>query len=346
MTAGLMTNDAFGVNAPAATSLRVLVITSEWPNDKNPNRGVFIARQVDFLRRSGVETEVFAFQGAKSFKNYLLAYRQLRSLVRTRRYDILHAQFGQSGALAALLMRPPLVVTFRGSDVHGIYGSRGRYTASSLFLRAMSRFAAVRADETVVVSKSLIPLLPSRYYHVLPSGIDLDLFKPSSKEDARTQLGLPQSGKLVLFGGGKTTPVKRYKLASETVAIVEKNMPVEMVILNQVPHQKMPLYMNACDVLLLTSAHEGSPNVVKEALACNLPVVSVKVGDVEERLKDVANCRVCNGDTPDELAAALLEVLDAPRSEKARNAVLSLCEKKITGELINIYRSALGKQVI
>lgn len=94
-------------------------------------------------------------------------------------------------------------------------------------------------------------------------------------------LGLPSDGRVALFVGDPARPEKRYWLAQKTVNLLVSRIQVELIVASSGPYEQVPLYyMNACDALLLTSSHEGSPNAVKEALACNLPVVSVDVGDV------------------------------------------------------------------
>src|SRR5262249_36176249 len=126
--------------------LRVLTITSEWI--ATGHGSPFIARQVEFLRRAGIEVEVFAFRGAKNPINYLKAWRQLRSKLKQERYDLIHAQFGQSGLLA-LPKRLPLVVTFRGDDILGVNRPGRRPTLSSKFLQQLSRLVALRADAVI-----------------------------------------------------------------------------------------------------------------------------------------------------------------------------------------------------
>ena len=110
----------------------------------------------------------------------------------------------------------------------------------------------------------------------------------------------------------------------------------------RVPHTDIPLYMSACDALVFTSMQEGSPNVVKEALACNLPVVSVPVGDVETRLKGVEGCELCSDDDPETIAAALHRVLARGGRTNGRETVLELDENNITQQVISLYQTVLA----
>jgi glycosyltransferase involved in cell wall biosynthesis len=101
--------------------------------------------------------------------------------------------------------------------------------------------------------------------------------------------------------------------------------------------------MNAADVLLVTSFTEGSPTVVQEAMACNLPVVSVDVGDVRERLQGVAACEVVVGRDPNELGNALAGVLLAAKRSDGRTHAAALGVEAIAERLADFYRLALGR---
>jgi teichuronic acid biosynthesis glycosyltransferase TuaC len=326
------------------TTVHVLMITSEWPTPEHPELGPFIVRQADFLRSMGIKVDVFAFRGSKSPLNYIAARRQVRKKLRTNSYDLVHAQFGQSGLL--IIPQPlPLVVTYRGSDLEGIIGRNGQRTLTGRVLKLLSKVVALAADEIIVVSESLGQRLPRRCkYRVIPSGLDLDLFRPMSKATAREALQLPQDRRLVLFGGLASNARKRHDLARQAVALLDGQFNADLIVMSSVPHDKVPLYMNACDALLLTSLHEGSPNVVKEALACNLPVVSVDVGDVRERLDAVPGCVVCRDDQPQTIAAGLAEVLNWQGSFNGRAAVESLDERLVTQQVIDVYHRAMQRR--
>jgi len=270
---------------------------------------------------------------------WLRARRQLDPA----RYDLVHAQFGQSGLLA-LPKRLPLVVTFRGSDLLGIVSDvDGRYTWKGRVLQRLSRLVALNADAVIVVSehmkRSLPPSVPAV---VIPSGLDLELFRPMPRDAARHALKLPLDRRYVLFVGNPAQARKRHALARRAVEIVNHSCPVELVTAWGVTHTDVPLYMNACDALICTSSQEGSPNVVKEALACELPVVSVPVGDVPLRLRGIEGCEVCADDQPETLAAALDRVLRRGARIRSRGGVAELDERSMAQQVIEIYRSVLN----
>ena len=322
--------------------IRVLMITSVWPAPGMSRTAHFIKRQADFLEAAGIDVDVFYFKGAKNPFNYLKAWLRLRAKLRGERYDLAHAQFGQSGVLA-LPKRMPLVVTFRGSDLLGIVGdSDGRYTRATHILQGLSRMVARAADAVILVSehmKDFIP--PSVKAHVIPSGIDFNLFRPIPRDEARRELSLDPEERLVLFVGRPTQARKRFEISKRAVEILNERLPARLVVAWSVAHTQIPLYMNACDALVFTSMQEGSPNVVKEALACNLPVVSVPVGDVAQRLEGVEGCELCADDSPETIAAALERVLRRAERIDGRTSVKDLDETLLTEKVIGIYRSVI-----
>jgi glycosyltransferase involved in cell wall biosynthesis len=203
---------------------------------------------------------------------------------------------------------------------------------------------ARRADGVIVVSPAFKKLLPERGCQVIPSGLDLELFRPASRSEARQELGLDPDAHLVFFGGDPTVARKRVGLAESAVEMLRGSFPdVQMIKPHNIPHEQMPLYMNACDALVLTSLHEGSPNVVKEALACNLPVVSVDVGDVRQRIGKIDGCVVCANDEAPTIAGGLAAVLKSGRRIHGRETVADLDEVQLTQRVIEVYHSALAR---
>jgi glycosyltransferase involved in cell wall biosynthesis len=159
--------------------------------------------------------------------------------------------------------------------------------------------------------------------------------------EARRQLGLPMAKPLVLFVGDPKEARKRYDLARQIVSRLDDELQAELVLAWNVPHATIPVYMNACDALLFTSRYEGSPNVVKEALACNLPVVSTAVGDVAERLKGVTGCAVFEEVDTKEMAGALKAILQRRQRIDGRSAVSDLDENLLAQKMIAVYQRAL-----
>jgi glycosyltransferase involved in cell wall biosynthesis len=323
--------------------MRVLMLTSVWPTPDHPEHAPFVVRQAEFLRKQGVTVDVFHVDGRKNPAAYFRAWLKVQRSVASGSYNLVHAQWAQA-ALPALPVHLPLVVTFRGSDVEGIVRSDHRYAASGWVLRNVARGVARLATEAILVASRLARLLPSRDYHVIPSGLDLDLFSPRPQLEARALLSLLPGRRYVLFAGAPNNPVKRFSLARSVVESLHPRFRAELLVAETVEPSRMPLLMNACDALLLTSVHEGSPNVVKEALACNLPVVSTDVGDVRERISHVEGCAFCESDDAHALAAALAAVLDRGKRVEGRTAVRDLDESLLTRKVIAVYERALTRK--
>jgi glycosyltransferase involved in cell wall biosynthesis len=330
---------AQGVRDP----LRVLMVTSDYPTNGRPRTTHFIKRQAEFLQAAGVDVEVFHFDGEKKLSNYVRAWLRFRRHFKSGQYDLVHAQFGQSGVLA-FPKRLPLIVTLRGSDILGIVNDgSGRYTLKGRILQAVSRFVARRADAVILVSDHMRAFVGRKdSIHVIPSGLDLALFRPIPQKEARERLGLSPTKRLVLFVGRPTQARKRFSLAQQAVEVLNRTLPAELVVAWKVQHVDIPYYMAACDAMIFTSMQEGSPNVVKEALACDLPVVSVPVGDVEARLAAVEGCELCRDERPEAIAAALERVLRRGGRVSGRETVAHLDETLLTQKVIGIYESALG----
>jgi glycosyltransferase involved in cell wall biosynthesis len=178
---------------------------------------------------------------------------------------------------------------------------------------------------------------------VLPSGLDFELFRTMPRDEARDRLGWPRDKRLVLFAGNPDQPRKRYGLARAAVDILNRTLTAELVVAWGVPHTDIPIYMNACDAFVFTSMQEGSPNVVKEALACDLPVVSVPIGDTTERLRGIAGCELVADEQPEAIAQALERVLRRGGRVAGRVAVAHLAEEAITARLIDVYRDAIAR---
>jgi hypothetical protein len=170
------------------------------------------------------------------------------------------------------------------------------------------------------------------------------LFSPEPRQEARAALGLPPDKSLVLFCAGMR-PEKRFDIVQAAVDILSaRDKDVQLVVATAQPHDTIPHYMNACDVLVLTSEYEGSPTVVKEAMACNLPIVSVDVGDVREVMAGTDGCYICER-TPDDVAAGLAQALARQQRTNGRENIKHLSLDNIAARLIAEYESVLRARV-
>lgn len=323
--------------------MRVLMITTEYPNPRRPGEGIFIARQVEALRRAGVKVDVLYFQSRANPLNHLRAWRDMRRMIAETRCDLIHAQFAHAALIARMQIGLPVVATYRGDELYGIVGRRGGYTLKGIALVVTAQVLAYLVDEVMVVSAAMRRRLLRRDCYVIPSGIDFDLFRPMPRDEARRILGWPADLRIVLFASlGTNKSRKRLELAQAAVAKAAETFPVVLKVATGIEPEEMPLWMNASDALLLTSIHEGSPNVVKEALACNLPIVSVDVGDVRERVEGVTNCRICKPEAAS-LADGLTDVLRNPIRSNGRGAAVGQLDVDLLAQrVIAVYQRAVS----
>jgi teichuronic acid biosynthesis glycosyltransferase TuaC len=294
------------------------------------------------LRNRGLEFEIFHFEGRRNPFNYLKAFIKIQRKISSNKFDVIHAQWGQS-ALPILFSEIPLVVTFRGSDLYGITRTDGTYSVLGKILTYLSSLTARKAKAIILVSaamRKLLPKISQTKVSIIPTGINLNLFRPLSMEECRIKLGLDLTKKFVLFGGDPERADKRFNLASESLVYVNQKYPVEFLIARNVEQTAMPLYINAANLILLTSKHEGSPNIIKEALACNKPIVTVNVGDVSERIGSIRGSRITD-DSPISIAEAITGVLEEKDFYESRNSILELDENLITDQIIDIYNRIL-----
>jgi teichuronic acid biosynthesis glycosyltransferase TuaC len=324
---------------PSERPIRVLHVTGAYPSAEAPQAGVFIRAQVESLRAAGVEVEVVALPG-RGLGKYVRGIGAVRAALGAGEFDLVHAHYMYAGWTARLATLRPLVVSFMGNDVFGDCDEYGRYPPVQRVLhRALSMALARVSRRSVVKSTALGEALGGVPLALIPNGVDLEVFSPRAVTKA--ELGLPE-GFVILFAGRPSDPVKRWPLAQATLEALRAlgAHDAHLVTVEGRTQAEVARVMSAADALLLTSAHEGSPNVVKEALATELPVVSVDVGDVRERLHGVEGCHVVEA-APRALAEALGRV--RARGERLRDGRASTVTLEWARErLIEVYRQVAG----
>lgn len=302
---------------------------------------VFARRQAEALRAAGAQIDMFHLRSRTSLIALGREFLRFRRALSETCPGVVHAHFGSVTAVFAALSagRIPLVVTYRGGDLNSSPSCPGLRSFAG---RLLSQLVALRARRIVCVSRELRSRLWWRRSAatVLPTGVDTAVFHPMNRNVARHALGLPAGERIVLFNAGYDPRNKRLDLARATVAIAAGLLgSIRLEVLDgSVDPDRVPLLMNASDCLLVTSDSEGSPTVVQEALACNVPIVSVDAGDIRERLTGVKGTRIAERD-PRTLAEALYELLDAPRASDGRKRMNEFCSTRIARELLRIYAS-------
>ncbi len=333
--------------------MKVLVVTNMWPTPENPRAGTFVERQVRGLENLGVTVEPVVIDRVSGG---VLAYAHASELVRESsrafRPDVSHVMYG--GVMSDLVSRGmqdlPIVQAFCGTDLLGersgplLQRLRGRVGV------LCSRRSAWRADQIVVKSKNLAEAVPRgierAIVHVIPNGIDLEFFRPLDGGECRKKLGWRDDIFHVLFCTTKLKVAnKRLPLARASVAALKRlGTPAELHVMTETPHAEVPIWLNAAGAVLMTSHHEGSPNIVKEALACNRPVVSVDVGDVKERIAGIDGCHLAQAD-PGDLAGKLRAVSRGPWEVEARGRMKELSIEAVARRLVKVYEAAIVSKV-
>ncbi len=323
--------------------MRVLILTLELPTAERPGTWAPVASEIDALRAFGIDVDVLQVSGPPKVK-YLQALRRLRE--RRSAPDLIHANYGYCGWLARGQLDRPVVVSFLGSDLLGSSDGHGGVTPWSRPVVAANRRLARLVDAVIVKSSEMARLVAPARAHVIPHGVDTARFRPLDRAEARARLGWAHGGRYVLFAGNPANPVKAYGVAAAAVerARALRGNGVQLMPLSGIAPERMPLHMSAADALILTSYWEGSPNVVKESMACNLPVVSVPVGDVPELLDGVTPGAIRPRD-PAALGRALARLLCAPRRSNGRAALVAkgLDVQRSSARVAGIYQEVVAR---
>ena len=323
------------------TVRRVLVVANAYPDADRPGYGAYVHTAVRGLRAAGLDVDVLAVRGYRGKQEYVRGLRDVLALnARPRGYDVVHAYYGLMGMVARLQVRLPLVITFTGGDIQGDRDEQGRPVRSSL-LKARAyletaRLAAATTTQTEAMA-ALLPRAARARNRVINVGVDLSAFGRLTREQARAQLGWPAGERTVIFVADPSRQVKNFPLAEAAVLRLQRDRPdVRLRVAGDIGHAEVPTWMAAADALLLTSRSEGSPNVVKEAMAAALPAVSTPVGDVPELFAGVPGCFVRDPD-PEALAGGLAAALDHGPAPAARAAIAPLALERYTEQVIDVY---------
>lgn len=302
--------------------MRVLIVASYNKNRFAP----FIVEQAEALKRHGCEIEYLGLQG-KGIKGYLKNLPALRHRMQAFRPDVIHAHYGFSGLLANMQRRIPEVTTYHGSDINDKKALR--FSKMAMKLSAWNIFVSRKTMEIAQ---------PKKQYSLLPCGIDLTDLQLTERQEARRQMHLDADKKYILFAGAFDNAVKNAPLAQEAVAQLDDSN-VELLELKGYSRDEVTLLMCCADALLLTSHAEGSPQVIKEAMACGCPIVSVDVGDVKERVEGVEGCYVAMTREPQELAVLLEKAFVTQRKTVGREKLIAdgLDNSQVADKLMSLY---------
>jgi glycosyltransferase involved in cell wall biosynthesis len=298
--------------------------------------------QGESLRKCGVSVDYFAI-GGKGFAAYFKAAGSLRSRLKQDAYGIIHAHYGLSAIVAlAAHGKIPIVVSFMGDDLLGSNRIDEKVTMSSRWFSKMNVLLARHFyDLNIVKSEGmLLKLGKNRKAEIVPNGVDVKLFHPIKKQEAQRVTEFTKEKWNFIFIGDQSRPEKNYKLALEAVSKAGSNSELH-VVKDRKPHE-LPYYYSAADAVIITSFHEGSPNILKEAMACNCPVVSTDVGDVRMLSEDIEGHFLTSFD-PSDVAGKLISAEHFRTEVGETKGRLRIIERKLDSEsvalqIISIYK--------
>ena len=330
--------------------MKVLQVTNMYPTPSRPYLGVFVKRQVDAIRANGVETSVFFTDVSGGRRRYLRALSELRALLRDGRFDLVHAHHTYC-VLQVRMAQPrdrhhPLVFTLQEGEAYGgpraALAEKVRPPRALTYARSPKRLALRLADFRVSVEAGL----PRRVgfagpVEVIPPGTDTELFRPLDRQACRNALGLPQGRPVVFFPADPADPNKGFDLVRRSTSRIADPL---LITGGSIPPGQMVTYLNASDVVVQASRYEAAPAVIREAMACGVPVVSTAAGDVRQLFGDTPGCFVTRPD-PSELGELLERAISAPRDPaagRARLRRLGMTLEDTTARHIGIYTKLVG----
>ena len=299
--------------------MRILIVCSGTKNKLSP----FIKEQMDSLKVNNIDLSLFQIK-KKGPIGYLFSLKLLKNQIKTFKPDLIHAHYGLSGLFANLQRKVPVITTYHGSDIND---------KKTLLL---SMISIILSKHNIFVSQSLKNVSKVKYgYSIIPCGIDLKIFKYIEKNEARKIMNLELSRKYVLFSGSFDNEIKNSILAQNAVKRMDN---VTLIELKNYTRSEVNLLFNSVDVALLTSFSEGSSQFVKEAMACNCPVVSTNVADLILLFGDVPGFFLTDF-TPDACAkqiekALIFSIQEGMKSGRQRIIDLGLESSEVAKKII------------
>ncbi|MEI6663053.1 MAG: glycosyltransferase [Actinomycetes bacterium] len=326
LTISAQTLRLLGYRGTLGRTVRALVVTNMWPSPAHPESGIFVADQVDSLRKAGADVDVFAFEGGTPL-SYLKAFVTLKRR-NLQHYDIVHAHFGLSAWVALAAKARVRAVTFHGTDLEHPRSRR----ISMAALRFIDLPAA--ASERLI---GRIPVTPKRPTPIaLPCGISTERFSPIDRTTARDSLGLPHDERLILLPSDPARPEKR----ADRARLLCERTGSRLITLGGIAPAEVNLYINAADLVVIPSEREGFGLALLEALACDVPVFSTPNGIAPEALEGVDGT-LCSAWDLDKWSEAALVPLSSPTRINGRTSAARWSSDTAATAVLEAWRSAL-----
>lgn len=312
--------------------INVIFVGSENSGKLSP----VIENQAKSLIEQGINIFYFGIIG-RGIRGYLSNILPFRNSIKERHIDIIHAHYIVSALVPTLsLTRKPIVVSLMGSDIYDNIG-----------MLPIIRFLIKHCwSKTIVKSSKMKQLIKIPSVEVIPNGVDFSCFFPIDQLEAKGKVGFEKTKKQIIFVSNPDRKEKNYQLALLAVGRL-KNSNIELIPLYNIPNTELPDYYNAADIMLMTSTHEGSPNAIKEAMACNCPVVATEVGDIDWLLGNERGHFITEFDPEDvaekiKLALAFSEKHGRTKGRE-RIIALGLDSRVIAAKIVDVYNNMIQK---
>jgi len=316
------------------------MVTGIYPTEKRPHSGTFIKSQTDSLIAAGLEVEIIHPKPGPVPLRYATAVLQVFLKTLTGNFDIVHGHYGLWCLAACMQWTTPVVASFLGDDLLGTPTADGGFSKKSRLVVHISRWLCRHVKAVIVKSEEMKKATLSQGVFVIPNGVDFTLFRPLPRSEARSALGWEQDVHYVLFANNLGIVRKNFALVQAAIECLRaRGISVELVFANGLLQTQVVQYINASNVLILPSLMEGSPNIVKETMACNVPVVATNVGDVAEVISATQGCSVCPFDA-EALTAALEEAIQHTEPTTSRNDIRRLNCCNVEQQVIAVYEQA------
>lgn len=313
--------------------MKVLFVSS---GNKKDGISPIVKAQGESLSALGLDVHFYTIQG-KGLRGYIKNVLPLQKYVRKQNFDVIHAHYSLSALVATLAGCRPLVVSLMGSDIR----------LGFLIKNAIKICSLLIWDDLIVKSQDMAVNLCIDKGKIIPNGVNTSLLKPIDKKTAIRILGWDERKKHILFAADPTRPVKNFQLLKNAYDSLAATEHIEIHVLKNIPHQEIPNYMNASDIVVLTSLWEGSPNVVKEAMACNRPVVATAVGDIAWLFGNVPGHFLTTFDDEDVSNKLRMAVEFAEKvgqtNGRTRIIKLGLDSASVAKRIAEVYQQALLK---
>ncbi|MCE5348292.1 MAG: glycosyltransferase [Bacteroidales bacterium] len=322
--------------------MKVLFVASG--NSKNFDIAPFIKAQGESIKEQGIDIEYFPVL-EKGLTGYIKSSFKLRKYLRENKFDLIHAHYTLCG-WTVVLARPntPVILSLMGSDAYGSYNGYKKVSYKSRYLTLLTYFIQPFLKGIISKSGNINKYVyRKRISYIIPNGVNLNQHE-FNDIDFRTEFGLRNDKKYILFLGDKKDKRKNFALVKDAVELLDHS-DIELLSPFPVPHHQVNKLLKSVNILVLTSFMEGSPNVIKEAMACNCPVVATDVGDVRWLFGDEPGYYVAGflpEDFADKIKSALVFVKNTGRTKGADRIIkLGLDSCTVAEKLIEVYKKVV-----